>query len=39
MNREYVKKKEASGYTIMGMLAAFLFGILAAMALHWLLHH
>lgn len=39
MKRVYEKKAEESGYTIMGMLAAFLFGILAAMALHWLLHH
>jgi hypothetical protein len=39
MKRVYAKKTEESGYSILGMLAAFLFGVLAAMSLHWLLHH
>jgi hypothetical protein len=38
MKRAYVKRAEESGYSIMGMLAAFLLGVLAAMALHWVLH-
>jgi hypothetical protein len=37
MKRVYAKSTEESGFSILGMLAAFLFGVLAAMVLHWLL--
>jgi hypothetical protein len=39
MKRLYAKLTDQSNVSIIGLIVAFLLGILAAVGLHWLLHH
>ena len=39
MKRLYAKLTDQSNVSTLGLIAAFLLGILAAIGFHWLLHH